>query len=148
MRKEKKVVGEKLFPLFLGILGMVIWTTTIWAYEPPKMTWWNPKEELAEGDFMEFTPEGYESELIEEVDFSKSDIVWQENGKEAEPVYSLDGNADNCIHDYRQGLISYHTRNNIGGCTVTRYEMTKCKKCQNIKSKEIYNSTSYKICPH
>lgn len=148
MRKEKKVVGEKLFPLFLGILGMVIWTTTIWAYEPPKTTWWNPKEELAEGDFMEFTPEGYESELIEEVDFSKSDIVWQENGKEAEPVYSLDGNADHCIHDYRQGLISYHTRNNTGGCTVTRYEMTKCKKCQNIKSKEIYNSTAYKICPH
>lgn len=152
--KDSNLKNKKKVSTFvITILSILFCTTTIWAYQPPKMTNWDPRILIGDGDMEVVSPEyAYESQYyIEEdlLDFSLSDTLMKVKNGVYSPFYSTDTplRAD-CKHTFQIKEFYNHIPNNSGGCTITKYRVKICTKCNYIQSKTILNTISYDKCPH
>lgn len=156
MKKDRTgKLPRRFTTLTLSIICIFICTSTILAYEPAKSTAWNPKIEIPQNGFVEFAPLGCESEFrqytssIESLDFSKSNVLWCVENGEQTPILPDEANVQRtCYHTYKPGIIYTHTLNGSGGCTVKEYNVTRCTKCGDEKSRVLYASSSFPVCPH
>lgn len=153
MKKKSTSASKKILSFVLSIIAVFSCTATIWAYEPVRVTSWNPKETIPEEDsFIEYFIEGVESELFPaepDIDFSKSDVVLiTEDGTQI-PVFQENAQLKKaCSHTYRTKTLAEHKKKSTGGCVVNYYDVDYCTKCKHYKNKTLTNSISYKKCIH
>lgn len=53
-----------------------------------------------------------------------------------------------CNHNIVSGYFQTHVKDDNGGCTVKRYESTRCMKCDTIWVGDLVSTTIYVKCPH
>ncbi len=154
MKKPNIKQEKRISTLLLTVLSILLCTTTIWAYQPPKITNWNPQTLIGEKEYVELiSPEfSYKSDFYSEedvVDFSLSNTVIQTENDFFFPVPVTDDLPKvTCIHNFQTRYLLEHASNNNGGCSVKKYKVSICTKCTYIKSKTYQNTVSYAKCPH
>lgn len=130
-------------PLLSGVVMaavLVMGTVTAFAYEPP-----------TKADFDEFGAEfeGSFSTHVEseEIDYSSADgFFTDEDGN----IISLDESNPRlfCKHDFIDGIISLHKRNDDGSCVTKKYNGKRCSVCGEIRQGDLISRLEYVVCPH
>lgn len=52
------------------------------------------------------------------------------------------------FHDYQDVTLSYHVRNDSGGCTITVYSAKRCSKCGKVKDSVLLRTINNVVCTH
>lgn len=140
---EMKNAKKTRKPLLSGVVMaavLVMGTVTAFAYEPP-----------TKADFDEFGAEfeGSFSTHVEseEIDYSSADgFFTDEDGN----IISLDESNPRlfCKHDFIDGIISLHKRNDDGSCVTKKYNGKRCSVCGEIRQGDLISRLEYVVCPH
>lgn len=152
--KDTRLKNRKnFFTFIITTLSLLFCTTTIWAYQPPKMTNWNPQTSTQNKDIELVLPEyAYESKYYSEeypISFSLSDtIIVTENGACLPFEISETPTRASCIHTFQTYDLYEHTLKDNGGCTLKRYKTKLCTKCSYMQSKSLISTTTFAACPH
>lgn len=152
--KSSNFKSKKKISMFvITILSILFCTTTIWAYQPPKMTNWDPREIIWENE-IDLQSQDYANDILyypieNSLDFSLSDtlIVTKDGSCLPSPITDTSLRTD-CKHTFQPTRYYKHTLNNNGGCTVTGYKASVCSKCSFSQNKTIISTTSYPKCLH
>ena len=149
MEKKPVTVLQKFSTCVLFWVLLLSSAATAVAYSP---FWVNPEKEIiADGTDCTIT-ESQSIDLFADLDFSISNTIFitEENSI----LYFDNASKSNlsshaaCNHSFTDGTSATHKKNTSGGCTVTQYQVTFCKKCGLIKTKTFLYQTTYGKCPH
>ena len=149
MKKKHVTVLQKFSACLLFCILLLSSAATAVAYSP---FWVNPeKENIADGTDCTII-EGQSIDPFANLDFSISNTIFitEENSI----LYFDNSSKSNlsshaaCNHTFTDGTTATHKKNASGGCTVTQYQVTFCKKCGLIKSKTLLYQITYPKCSH
>lgn len=149
MEKKPVTVLQKFSTCVLFLVLLLSSAATAVAYSP---FWVNPEKEIiADGTDCTIT-ESQSIDLFANLDFSISNTIFitEENSI----LYFDNASKSNlsfyaaCNHSFTDGTSATHKKNTSGGCTVTQYQVTFCKKCGLIKSKTLLYQITYPKCSH
>ena len=149
MEKKPVTVLQKFSTCVLFWVLLLSSAATAVAYSP---FWVNPEKEIiADGTDCTIT-ESQSIDLFADLDFSISNTIFitEENSI----LYFDNSSKSNlsshaaCNHTFTDGTTATHKKNASGGCTVTQYQVTFCKKCGLIKSKTLLYQITYPKCSH
>ena len=149
MKKKHVTVLQKFSACLLFCILLLSSAATAVAYSP---FWVNPEKEIiADGTDCTIT-ESQSIDLFADLDFSISNTIFitEENSI----LYFDNSSKSNlsshaaCNHTFTDGTTATHKKNASGGCTVTQYQVTFCKKCGLIKSKTLLYQITYPKCSH
>ena len=149
MKKKHVTVLQKFSACLLFCILLLSSAATAVAYSP---FWVNPEKEIiADGTDCTIT-ESQSIDLFANLDFSISNTIFitEENSI----LYFDNSSKSNlsshaaCNHTFTDGTTATHKKNASGGCTVTQYQVTFCKKCGLIKSKTLLYQITYPKCSH
>ena len=149
MKKKHVTVLQKFSACLLFCILLLSSAATAVAYSP---FWVNPEKEIiADGTDCTII-EGQSIDPFANLDFSISNTIFitEENSI----LYFDNSSKSNlsshaaCNHTFTDGTTATHKKNASGGCTVTQYQVTFCKKCGLIKSKTLLYQITYPKCSH
>lgn len=149
MKKKHVTVLQKFSACLLFCILLLSSAATAVAYSP---FWVNPEKEIiADGTDCTII-EGQSIDPFANLDFSISNTIFitEENSI----LYFDNSSKSNlsshaaCNHSFTDGTTATHKKNASGGCTVTQYQVTFCKKCGLIKSKTLLYQITYPKCSH
>ena len=149
MKKKPVTVLQKFSTCVLFLVLLLSSAATAVAYSP---FWVNPEKEIiADGTDCTII-EGQSIDPFANLDFSISNTIFitEENSI----LYFDNSSKSNlsshaaCNHTFTDGTTATHKKNASGGCTVTQYQVTFCKKCGLIKSKTLLYQITYPKCSH
>ena len=149
MEKKHVTVLQKFSACLLFCILLLSSAATAVAYSP---FWVNPEKEIiADGTDCTII-EGQSIDPFANLDFSISNTIFitEENSI----LYFDNSSKSNlsshaaCNHTFTDGTTATHKKNASGGCTVTQYQVTFCKKCGLIKSKTLLYQITYPKCSH
>lgn len=153
IRIEKIMKNTKKMPVAAAVvlLGVIIALNsfTVLAYPKVKVVSNMVYEDggFVKGD-VAFIPKGEKSvwELPKYTFYFDTQFIDEEGN-----VYEVTEDvlaASVCVHEYINGELQKHVKNNEGGCSISFYEAMCCKKCNNIKSEKYIYDINYAVCIH
>lgn len=153
MKKEELIKSKKIISIILSIITVFISASTIWAYTPLKTTNWNPEEYMEDNKCIEFfLPEDISKSKYyfkDNIDFSDSNTVLRLNDETYIPLPTDESSIKvSCVHSFQTRYLYEHKVNKNGGCSVKKYKIRICSKCNYIKSRILESTISYPKCPH
>ena len=141
---EMKNAKKTRKPLLSGVVMaavLVMGTVTAFAYDPPTKADFT---KFNSGSNIKFSTNG---EAGNTGDFSHGDFFTDKDGN----VTPLDETHPRlfCKHDFIDGYITIHTRNeNDEGCVTKKYHGKRCSVCGEIRQGDLISKTEYVVCPH
>lgn len=156
MSKKSGKISVKILSVILSVFTFMACASTIWAYTPPQTTNWTPQQFIgsSENEYIEFlspeflkeSPYYYEEENI---DFSASDIVLKSESGAYIPLQDKDtAPKATCIHTFRLQYLYEHIKKSNGSCSVNKYAINICSKCNHIRKRTLESTLTYPVCPH
>ena len=146
---ERKNAGllQKVLMVALAIVTVIASACTVFAYEPMQSSD-ESISDVAFSDGVEYFSYDFDiANIIDKIDFSKSDSVFVSNDGTQIIVDESSSHAL-CIHSMVNGYLSTHSSNGSGGCTVKIYTCQRCNKCGYLANAKYYNTVTYAKCPH
>lgn len=161
MNKKRK---NMMIAIAAGVIGSVLSTAVTFAYEAPATYGYDESVDISTIDIPSDIVAGEDcfwvdgESLIEEDEVQLYDTLFDveelpyddffmdEEGR----IFPVEANKERttCQHTYASGTQTRHILNGSGGCTVNYYYAKRCTKCGNVVLGELYNSVTYKVCPH
>ncbi len=157
VKRPRRLV--KVFSTVVAVSVALLGSTTVLAYEGARVVKWEKnilerQEDLVtfEGSFTneDIVPENSNSDLLDLKEIvSIEESFVDENGN----YYGLNDDGTTqphifCNHNFLTGTFRHHNFYNDGSCEMNYYYAERCSKCDYIVIGEIYESHSYKKCPH
>lgn len=142
MNKKRK---NMMIAIAAGVIGSVLSTAVTFAYEAPQGLEFEEAVDVANVVGEQYFWVGDDDDLeVEELPYDEFFI--DSDGQ----IYPFFTNSEriSCQHQYVEGKTKIHTLDGKGGCTVYYYYAKRCTKCGNVVLGELYNSVTYKVCPH
>lgn len=140
MNKQKKHLA---IAIAAGIIGSVMSTAVVLAYEAPATYEYDESVDMEDvvGEQYFWAGDDLEVEALPYDEF-----FTDSDGQ----IYPYVENSEriSCQHQYVEGTSTIHKLDGKGGCTMKYYHAKRCTKCGNVVTGELYNSVTYKVCPH
>ena len=152
---ERKNAGllQKVLIVALSIVTVIASACTVFAYEPMQSSDESFSDVVLDDSLDVFSydlssTDFINSDLVNTLDFSKSDTLFIfEDGRQI-PIYDSTSERALCIHSMVNGYFSTHGKNGSGGCTVKVYSCQRCNKCGYLANAVLYSTHTYTTCPH
>ena len=152
---ERKNAGllQKVLIVVLSIVTVIASACTVFAYEPMQSSDESFSDVVLDDSLDVFSydlssTDFINSDLVNTLDFSKSDTLFIfEDGRQI-PIYDSTSERALCIHSMVNGYFSTHGKNGSGGCTVKVYSCQRCNKCGYLANAVLYSTHTYTTCPH
>ena len=146
MKKRKTSIS---IAITAGIIGSVMSTVVALAYEPPRTYEYDESTDLStvvESDEYFFVGDELGDFEVEVEQLPYDDFFMDEERH----LFPVESNKErvSCQHTYVSGTRTLHRLDSKGGCVVEDYYAKRCTKCGNIVNGELYQSHTYKVCPH
>lgn len=142
MREKRKM--KTCFASAFGVLMVLIGLSVGLIYTPPMISYADEKDPMAgKYDFEVIVMEEMENSILE----ADCDEFFVETDG---TVILIQPGVDRaaCDHVYVTAVKKQHKKNKAGGCTVKYYNTEVCKRCQNVRKKELSKTETYTVCPH
>lgn len=149
MNKQKKHLA---IAIAAGIIGSVMSTAVVLAYEAPATYEYDESVDISTIDISSDIVAGEDYFIVgDDVELEVEELPYDDFFTDEEgQIFPTELNKErvSCQHEYVSGTQKKHILDGKGGCTVKYYHAKRCTKCGNVVLGELYQSNTYKTCPH
>lgn len=149
MNKKRK---NMMIAIAAGVIGSVLSTAVAFAYEAPATYEYDESVDISTIDIPSDIVAGEDYFILgDEIDVEFEELPYDDFFTDEEGrIFPVEANKERttCQHTYASGMQTRHILNGSGGCTVYYYYAKRCTKCGYVVLGELYQTNTYKTCPH